>query len=119
TAADGQWILSLDGAPALGVFRSVVPEPLLAEPRRALAVVLAGLVTDEGGFVARHLVGLDVAREAIAVASPVSVGQELFFGVRDPLAARETLDGVLAEQAAAWPGPGPRAAVCVHWLGRG
>ena len=119
TAADGQWILSLDGAPALGVFRAVVPEPLLAEPRRALAVVLAGLVTDDGGFITRHLVGLDAARAGVAVAAPVAVGQEMFFGVRDPLAARETLDGVLAQQQAAWPGSGPRAAVYVNCVGRG
>jgi len=119
TAADGQWILSLDDEPALATFRSIVPAPLLAEPRRALATVLAGIVTGDDGFLARHLIGLDVAREAIAVAAPVAVGQELFFGVRDPLAARETLDGVLAEQVAAWPGAGPRAALYVDCVGRG
>jgi len=119
TAADGRWMIELDGKPALAAFRSVVPEPLLAAPRRALAVVLAGLATADGGFVARHLVGVDGARGALAVAEPVRVGQEVFFGVRDPVRAREALDGVLAEQAAAWPSAGPAAAIYVNCVGRG
>jgi small ligand-binding sensory domain FIST len=53
-------------------------------------VVLAGLPVGNDDFVARHLIGLDVGEGAVAVASPLAAGQELFFGVRDP-PARATI----------------------------
>ncbi len=118
TGAHGNWILGLDGAPALERFRSVVPEPLLAEPRRALSVVLAGFPNGGDDFIARHLVGLDNEHGALAVAAPVAVGQEMFFGVRDPVGAREALEQVLATQAAAWSAP-PAGALYVNCVGRG
>jgi len=46
------------------------------------------------------------------------VGQKMFFGVRDPLAAREDLQRVLGEQAASWTTP-PGAALYVNCDGRG
>jgi small ligand-binding sensory domain FIST len=119
TGTHGNWVLTLDGHPAAEAFRAVVPAPLLADPRRALAVVLAGLSVGEGDFVARHLTGLDPERGAVAVAAPVTEGQELFFGVRDPVGAREDLQRVLAEQAAAWQEPPPTAALYVNCVGRG
>src|SRR5207249_2669437 len=59
TAARGNWLLALDGRPAYEAFASVVPTPLRADPRRALAAVLAGLLVGEDEFVARHLLALD------------------------------------------------------------
>ncbi|HJQ83360.1 MAG TPA: FIST N-terminal domain-containing protein, partial [Candidatus Binatia bacterium] len=84
TAADRNWIVGLDGQPALEAFRALVPETLLADPRRALGTVLVGLSVGDGESVARHLVGLDVDRGAVGIAATVRVGQEIFFGVRDP-----------------------------------
>jgi small ligand-binding sensory domain FIST len=118
TAAEGNSVLALDGRPAWEAFREIVPEPLLADPRRALSVVLAGLSQEGETFVARHLVGLDVERGAVGVAAPVQTGSHLFFGVRDPLGAREGLQRMLAEQVASWPRP-PAAALYVDCIGRG
>jgi small ligand-binding sensory domain FIST len=103
TRAHGNSVLTLDGRPAAELFAEVVPGPLLEDPRRALAVVLAGLGVGKGDFVARHLLGLEPASGALVVAAPVTEGQELFFCVRDPHTAREELQRVLAEQAAVWP----------------
>ena len=118
TKAEGNWVLALDGRPAFDAFTSVVPAPLLADPRRALAVVLAGLPVAEGGFLARHLAGLDPERGGVAIAAPIAVGQELFFGVRDPAGARDDLQRVLGEQAKAWKEP-PTATLYVNCVGRG
>ncbi len=118
TEARGNRMLALDGRPAFEAFRAVVPAPLLADPRRALAVVLTGLGADDGAFVTRHLSGIDEATGAVAVAAPVVVGQQMFFGVRDPLAAREDLQRVLGEQAASWRSR-PGAALYVNCVGRG
>jgi len=91
---------------------------LRADPRRALAAVLAGLLVGEDEFVARHLLALDAEHGALAVAAPVAEGQRVFFGVRDPLGAREDLQRVLADQTAAWQVPAA-AALYVTCVGRG
>jgi small ligand-binding sensory domain FIST len=118
TSTEGDWVLTLDGRPAFEAFARVVPAPLLADPRRTLAVVLAGLPLAEGGFLARHVVGLDPEGGRVAIAAPVAVGQELFFGVRDPAGARDDLQRVLAEQSRAWTAP-PSATLYVNCVGRG
>jgi small ligand-binding sensory domain FIST len=118
TRCRGNTILALDGEAALAAFRAVVPEALLADPQRALAVVLVGLGDGEDGFVARHIVGMDPARDALAVAGAVHEGQQVFFGVRDPGGARGELERVVGEQAAAWP-HAPAAALYVDCIGRG
>jgi small ligand-binding sensory domain FIST len=119
TAVHGNWVLALDGRPAYEAFRGVVPEPLLADPRRAVSVVLAGVGIGDGEFVARHLIGLDPERGAVAVADAVAEGQEVFFGVRDPAGAREDLQRVLAAQAGAWRERQAAAALYVNCVGRG
>src|SRR5439155_1027617 len=118
TAAQGNWLIALDGRPAYEAFASVVPSPLRAHPRRALAAVLAGLLVGEDEFVARHLLALDAERGALAVAAPIADGQRVLLGVRDPLGAREDLQRVLADQAAAWQAPAAAAALYVPCVGR-
>jgi small ligand-binding sensory domain FIST len=119
TAVQGNWVLALDGRPAYDAFTAVVPAPLLASPRRALAVVLTGVAVGDGEFVARHLIGLDPDRGAVAVGARIAEGQEIFFGVRDPAAAREDLERVLLQQAAAWRERQAAAVLYVNCVGRG
>jgi small ligand-binding sensory domain FIST len=120
TACQGNVVLALDDRPAYEAFANIVPAPLLEDLRRALAVVLVGLPVCEGEFVARHLVGVDPRRGALAVATPVAAGQELFFGVRDPQGARADLQRLLELQASAWSGsPPPAGALYVNCTGRG
>jgi small ligand-binding sensory domain FIST len=119
TRARGNAVLEIDGRPAYEAFAGIVPAPLLEDLRRATMVVLVGLAVGEDEFVARHLIGIDPQRGALAVAASVSEGQELFFGVRDPQGARADLQRVLARQAAAWPGASPAGALYVNCVGRG
>jgi small ligand-binding sensory domain FIST len=121
TSARGNWILELDGRPAYEALTRVVPEPLLGDLRRALTVILAGLPLEDsdGEFVARHLTGADALRGAIAVAVPVPEGAPFFFGVRDPVAAREDLQSVLAREAAARQDGVPAGALYITCVGRG
>ncbi|HYV58263.1 MAG TPA: FIST N-terminal domain-containing protein [Candidatus Nitrosopolaris sp.] len=119
TSCHGNVVMTLDGLPAYEAFAAVVPASLLEDPRRAAAVVLAGLSVGEGEFVVRHLRGLDPRQGAVALAAPVAEGQELFFGVRDPQGARDDLQRVLTAQAAAWETASPAAALYVNCVGRG
>ena len=118
TAVDGAWVLRLDDRPAWEAFRNVVPEALLADPRRALSAVLAGVGEAEDEFVARHLAGFDVERGAVGIAGAVLVGDRLFFGIRDPRGARVDLERMVAAQAATW-SETPAAALYINCVGRG
>jgi small ligand-binding sensory domain FIST len=118
TGARGNVVHTLDGEPAYAAFTSVVPEPLREDLRRAVAVVLVGLPVGGEQFVTRHLVGIDPARGALAVAAPIREGQELFFAVRDPQAARADIQRLLAGEAAAWQ-DAAAGALYVNCVGRG
>jgi small ligand-binding sensory domain FIST len=118
TAAQGNVVLALDGRPAYEVFAALVPAPLLDDPERTIAAVLAGLSDGAGQFVVRHLIGFHARQGHVALAAPVTEGQELFFGVRDPQAARDDLQRLLRDQAEAWPNPAA-GALYVNCTGRG
>ena len=118
TRAAGKVVFELDGRPAYEAFAAVVPAPLLADPRRALAVVLAAVGTVDD-FAVRHLTGVDAHGGALALAGEVADGQELFFGVRDPNAAREHLEQVLVRLARASEAAPPAGALYFNCVGRG
>ena len=111
TAAERNLVLALDGEPALPCLLRDIGLADLSEPRTALAKLRATLVAladpdaqmlGRGGqFGAdtrvRHLVGLDPAREAVAVADLVEPGMSLGFCHRDVQAARRDLVRICAE----------------------
>ena len=110
TAAQHNLVLALDGQPALPLLLAQLgvgldpPEQAVAALRRTLV----GL-TDEadqarsrhGPFGVdtrvRHLIGIDPARQGVAVADVVALGQQLAFCHRDADAARRDLVRVCAE----------------------
>ncbi len=110
TAADGHVVLTLDGEPALEVLERDL-NISLANAKPAIAKVRATLVglapeadpaikrTGEfdDAVLVRHIIGLDPAREAIAIAQPVEVGTRLTFCQRNAAAARADLTRICAE----------------------
>ncbi|MFT3718768.1 FIST N-terminal domain-containing protein [Pseudorhodoferax sp.] len=114
TAAEGNVVTALDGRPALQLLLQDLGVTL-EQPQAALARVratLAGLraapgapgsdaVRRPGSFGpdvrVRHIVGLDPARQGVAIAEPVEVGARLSFCQRDPAAARADLMRICAE----------------------
>jgi small ligand-binding sensory domain FIST len=126
TAADRNLVLTLDGAPALPLLLAELGISL-DKPQAAMAALRATLVglTDSGDAVlsrggqfgadtrVRHLIGLDPARQGIAISELALPGQQLAFCRRDVVAARRDLVRICAEireelesEAPAWP-PGP------------
>lgn len=103
-------VLQLDGRPALDCLLADLGLETL-EPRAALPRLRQTLVglSDPGGDAAarpgafgtdtrvRHLIGLDPARHAIAVADEPAVGMRLAFCRRDTEAARRDLVRICAE----------------------
>jgi len=110
TACERNLVLTLDGAPALPALLSDLGVTL-ERPRQALAALretLVGLTDahttalvhgDQFGADTRvrHLIGIDPAHDAIAVADRVERGQQLAFCRRDVEAARRDLRRICAE----------------------
>jgi small ligand-binding sensory domain FIST len=110
TAAEGNLVLALDGAPALPVLLAELDVDLshVQKVVAALRRTLVGL-TDEGDQAlarggqfgadtrVRHLIGIDPARQAVAVGDLVEPGTQLAFCSRDVEAARRDLVRVCSE----------------------
>ncbi len=110
TRADGNVVLTLDDQPALPLLLAEL-EVSLQQPQQAVAALrqtLVGLTEGDetalsrgGQFgtdtVVRHLIGIDPAREGIAVADTLRAGQQLAFCRRDVAAARRDLVRICAE----------------------
>ena len=110
TAADGHVILELDGEPALDVLLrdNGISLDRPQEAMTALRATLVGLTAPgsdaigrSGHFGAdvlvRHIIGLDPARNAVAVADRVQTGMRMAFCQRNVQAARADLMRICAE----------------------
>jgi small ligand-binding sensory domain FIST len=110
TAADNHVVLALDDEPALHVLerdlqiRLSNTQPAIAKVRATLvglapehdpAVRRTGEFDD--AVMVRHIIGIDPARDAVAVAQPVEVGMRLTFCQRNAAAARADLTRICAE----------------------
>jgi small ligand-binding sensory domain FIST len=112
TACDGHVVLELDGQPALQILLADLgitldePQPALAKVRRTLVGLRAGAQASDverraGQFGqdtwVRHIIGLDPARQALALAQSTEVGMRLSFCERNTAAARADLVRICAE----------------------
>jgi small ligand-binding sensory domain FIST len=110
SAADGNAVLALDGEPALRCLLrdlgATLDEPRVLLPK--LRATLVGLSEESEPMLARgamfgtdtrvrHLVGVDPAREIVAVAETVRSGMRLAFCSRDAVAARRDLVRICSE----------------------
>jgi small ligand-binding sensory domain FIST len=110
SAADGNAVLALDGEPALRCLLrdlgATLDEPRALLPK--LRATLVGLSEESEPMLARgamfgadtrvrHLVGVDPAREIVAVAETVRSGMRLAFCSRDAAAARRDLVRICSE----------------------
>jgi small ligand-binding sensory domain FIST len=144
TSCDGHVLLTLDGQPALRALLDDLGIEL-DDPRRALPklrATLAGLSDADDALLGRggqfgpdvrvrHLVGIDPARQAVAVADVASPGMRLAFCRRDTEAARRDLVRICSEirdevdaeadapSSATAVGTGIRGAIYVSCNGRG
>ena len=117
TAAQDNVVLALDGRPALEVLLETLnvrldggdPQPALRKVRATLAgledpddaVPASGSARRTGHFGAdtrvRHIIGLDGARQGVALAEHLQVGMRLAFCQRNVAAARADLMRICAE----------------------
>ena len=101
TRAQGNWVIELDGRPALEVYAEVARAPLAADLRRAADFLLVALPRDEnaplrpGGYLVRNVAGFSVEQGAFAIPGVVTQGMQIALATREPETAREDLKDML------------------------
>ncbi len=124
TRTRGNWLLEIDGRPALEAFREAARGRLADELERAAAFVLVALPCDReaslrpGSYLARHVIGFAPEEGAFALPEILETGQSLGFAVREPETARDDLKAMLAEIAPAG-APEPALALYLDCCARG
>jgi small ligand-binding sensory domain FIST len=102
TRAEGNWILELDGRPALDVYRESALGGLADDLARAAAFVLVALPSEAdaplrpGNYRVRHVIGFSPENRAFALPEAVGRGQSIALAVREPETARVDLKAMLA-----------------------
>lgn len=121
TEGERNIIVSLDGRPALDVFKEDIGEVLARDLRRTAHFIHAGIPvagSDTGDYTVRNLVGIDPKNKLIAIGAEVEPGMPILFCKRDAQSAREDLVRMLDAIAEDSPGT-PRGGLYYSCLGRG
>jgi small ligand-binding sensory domain FIST len=121
TESERNIIVTLDGRPALDVFREDVGDILGRDLARAAHYIFAGLPvsgSDTGDYLVRNLVGFDANNKLLAIGAEVAPGMPLIFCRRDGAAAREDLERMLDSITAGLNGRA-KGALYFCCLGRG
>jgi small ligand-binding sensory domain FIST len=121
TACQQNVIITLDGQPALDVFRDDIGEALSRDLNRVGGHIFAGLPipgSDTGDYLVRNLVGIDPSNKLIAIGEMVQQGGSIMFCKRDNKTAHEDmarmLDSIRTGMYSA-----PRGGIYYSCLGRG
>jgi small ligand-binding sensory domain FIST len=94
TACQRNVIVSIDGEPALDVFKEDIGEILARDLNRVGGHIFAGLPisgSDTGDYLVRNLVGIDPAHKLIAIGDLVEPGTGILFCRRDGGTARDDM----------------------------
>ncbi|HMK14405.1 MAG TPA: FIST C-terminal domain-containing protein [Burkholderiales bacterium] len=114
-------IISLDGRPALEVFKEDIGEVLAHDLNRTSGYIFAGLPvpgSDTGDYLVRNLIGIDIDHQLIAIGEMLEHGMPLMFCRRDGATAHEDMLRMLNDIKRDLKAQ-PRGAVYFSCLGRG
>ena len=121
TACQQNVIITLDGRPALDVFREDIGESLGRDLNRVGSHVFAGLPiagSDTGDYLVRNLVGIDPSNKLIAIGDMVQQNTSVLFCRRDAKTAQEDMTRML-ESIRKGMFTKPRGGVYYSCIGRG
>lgn len=114
-------IITLDGRPALDVFREDIGEALSRDLNRIGGQVFAGLPipgSDTGDYLVRNLVGIDPSNKLIAIGEMMQQGGSIMFCKRDNKTAHEDMTRML-DSIRQGMFSSPRGGIYYSCLGRG
>ncbi len=114
-------LITLDGVPALDVFKQDVGDLLARDLNRAAGFIHAALPvegSDTGDYMVRNLIGIDPTRGWLAIGAPVETGSRVLFVRRDSNSAGDDLEATLGrlKQRLSWT---PRGGVYFSCVARG
>jgi small ligand-binding sensory domain FIST len=122
TSMEDDWIMTLDGRPALDVLRDEVG-PLPEDGFSSLSGEIHAAVPVEGSdtadYLVRTLVGLDPHEAALGVAAELVEGDRVMFVRRDRASAEADLRAMIGRVLARAKGKPPRGAIYISCLARG
>ena len=121
TSSQQNVIITLDGRPALDVFKEDIGEALARDLNRIGGHVFAGLPiagSDTGDYLVRNLVGIDPANRLIAIGELLHPGAAVMFCRRDAKTAHEDMARMLESIRQGLYKP-PRGGIYYSCLGRG
>lgn len=121
TRCERNFIVELNGRPALDVFREDIGEILARDLRRAAGYIFAALPiadTDTGDYLVRNLVGVDPRAGVVAIGELVEVGDKVMFCRRDQASAKQDMVRMLQDLKRSLPAP-PKGGVYYSCLARG
>jgi small ligand-binding sensory domain FIST len=121
TGCERNVIISLDGRPALEVFKEDIGEVLARDLNRVAGYIFVAMHipgSDTGDYLVRNLIGIDPHAGLLAVGDRVEAGMPLQFARRDAQTAREDLVRMLEGLKGRLDGD-PKGAVYHSCLGRG
>lgn len=101
TRVEGNWVLELDGRPALDLFAEVARGPLAADLQRAGSFVFVALPRNDeeslkrGSYMIRNVAGFSKESRAFALAQPLRRGDRVALALREPGGARQDLKQML------------------------
>jgi len=101
-------IMTLDGEPAIDVFKEDIGELLARDLNRVAGYIHAAFPvegSDTGDYVVRNLVGIDLERGWLAVGAGVETGERVLFVRRDPAGAEQDLTRMVTGLVGRLPGP--------------
>lgn len=121
TGCEENVLMSLDGRPALDVFKEDIGELLAHDLQRVAGYVHAALPiagTDTGDYTVRNLMAIDPDRGWLAIGAEVQAGDRVLFVRRDPSSAIEDMQAMLDRLKRRLDGP-PAGGVYFSCLARG
>jgi small ligand-binding sensory domain FIST len=121
TSMEDDWVMGLDGRPALDVLAEDVG-PLPEEGFSALSGIHGAIPvegSDTADYLVRSLVGLDPHEAALGIAADLVEGDRLMFVRRDRTSAEADLRAMIQRVLARARGKPPRGAIYISCLARG
>ena len=126
TKVEGRIIFELDSEPALENFKGTLQLLTQDDIRRSGGTVFVGIAMDaenreptRGDFLIRNLVGINEEHAAIAVSEEVTEGQLVQFHLRNPAAAADEIQAIIAQLAEKTQSQPPAFGLYFNCLGRG
>lgn len=114
-------VITIDGRPALDVFKEDIGELLARDLRRVAGYIHAALPvpgSDTGDYTVRNLTGIDPKQNLIAIGAEIAAGDPILFVRRDQMAAEQDLDRMLKQLKQRAKGT-PKAGLYVSCVARG